>query len=97
MRSDNHDDASFSVSLPIGAAVSAALLAVAAGAAVLLLGLGRNGDESETSGSASKSGKSSSGKNFFRRVGILGLVTLIENDATRKVVVAVLKAMARRA
>lgn len=89
MSSDNSSDANFSVSMPVGAAVAAVLLAGAAGAAYLLLG---RGGETEGTAQSSKGGKS-----MFRRMGILGLVTLIENDATRKLVVAVLKAMARRA
>jgi len=35
-------------------------------------------------------------KSPMKRVGMMGLITLIENDATRKVVVQVLKAMAKR-
>jgi hypothetical protein len=91
MASNNSDDAAFSVSLPVGAAVAGVLLATTAAAAFLLLG--RN-EETEQQSSA---GARASGKSFFRRIGILGLVTLIENDTTRKVVVAILKAMARRA
>jgi hypothetical protein len=90
MTSNNRDDANFSLSLPVGAAVAGVLLATAVAAAFLLLG--RTEQTGESTGSPGKSSKS-----FFRRVGILGLITLIENDATRKVVVAILKAMARRA
>jgi hypothetical protein len=34
---------------------------------------------------------------MMRRVGLMTLITLIENDTTRRVVVAALRAMARRA
>jgi hypothetical protein len=34
---------------------------------------------------------------MLRKAGLLTVVTLIENDATRRVVVAILRAMARRA
>jgi hypothetical protein len=37
-----------------------------------------------------------SGRSFGRRIGLMTLITLIENDATRKVLVAILRAMARR-
>lgn len=84
---DNQD--SFSVSVPIGAAVAGVLL-VGAAAAYLLMN--QNGEESSSGSDATQPARS-----FIRRMGILGLVTMIENDATRKVVVAVLKAMARRA
>jgi hypothetical protein len=90
MTSDNTNDENFSVSIPIGAAVTAILLAGAAAAAYLLIGRTEEGAESSGSGAAR------SGKSMIRRLGIMGLITLIENDATRKVVVAVLRAMARR-
>jgi hypothetical protein len=90
MTSGDSNEQKFSVSVPVGAAVAAILLAGATAAAYLIIG--RPGTEEESEG-----GSSRSGGNFFRKMGLLGLVAMIENDATRKVVVAVLKAMARRA
>lgn len=88
---DSTSDENFSVSIPVGAAVTAVLLAGAAAAAYLIIG------RADTEGTAAQASSATrSGKSMFRRLGIMGLVTLIENDATRKVVVAVLKAMARR-
>src|SRR5438270_219336 len=89
MSSDNPNEENFSVSIPVGAAVGALLLAGAAAAAYVLIG--RTDETSESGGSSS----GRQGKSMFRRLGIMSLVTLIENDATRKVVVAVLKAIAR--
>lgn len=91
MTSGDSNEQNFSVSVPVGAAVAAILLAGATAAAYLIIG--RPGTDVESDGGSS----GRKGGNFFRRMGILGLVTLIENDATRKLVVAVLKAMAKRA
>ena len=91
MTSNNNSDQGFTLSVPVGAAVAALLLAGAAATAYVLLG--RTDDES----ASPAEGVARSGKSMIRRFGILGLVTMIENDATRKVVVAILKAMARRA
>ena len=89
MTSRDSNEQNFSVSVPVGAAVAAILLAGATAAAYLIIGrpaeLGAEG------------GQSMPGGGFLRKVGLLGLVAMIENDATRKVVVAVLKAMAKRA
>jgi hypothetical protein len=90
MSSDNTNEENFSVSIPVGAAVTALLLAGAAAAAYVLIG---RADETADSGASSAA---RSGKSMFRRLGIMGLITLIENDATRKVVIAVLRAMAKR-
>jgi hypothetical protein len=88
MTSGDERQQNFSVSIPIGAAVAGLILMMAA-AAYLLMGQGSEGESEPASPRP--------GSSFARRMGLLGLVTMIENDATRKVVVAVLKAMARRA
>ena len=90
MSSEDSSDQSISVSVPAGAAVAALVLAIAAAVAYVLIG--RTDETGDTAGGPAKTGKS-----MIRRLGIMGLVTMIENDATRKLVVAVLKAMARRA
>jgi hypothetical protein len=90
MTSGDSNEQNFSVSVPVGAAVAAILLAGATAAAYLIIG--RPGMELGSEGGPAKSGSS-----FMRKIGLLGLVAMIENDATRKVVVAVLKAMAKRA
>lgn len=88
MSSENKDDA-FSITLPLGAAIGAIALGAAGMAAYLMF--------NDNEGASPGAGLASSGRGMLRRFGLLGLVTLIENDATRKVLVAVLKAMARRA
>lgn len=89
MNSGDSNEQNFSVSVPVGAAVAAILLAGATAAAYLIIG--RPGTEYGAEGSPLRSPSG-----FFRKMGLLGLVAMIENDATRKVVVAVLKAMAKR-
>lgn len=78
----------FSVSLPVGAVAAGLLVGLAAATYFLA---GRGDDVTETVAQKGKAGK---GK--LRKLGLMTLVSLIENDATRKVVVATLKAMARR-
>jgi hypothetical protein len=87
--SNSNDDVN--VNVPVGVVAMGALLAAGAALAYILLG---RGSESATPdpGRVAKSGRG-----LMRRAGILTLITLIENDATRKVVVALLRAMARRA
>jgi hypothetical protein len=89
MTSGDSNEQNFSVSVPVGAAVAAILLAGATAAAYLIIG--RPGMDLSSEG-----GQSRPGGGFMRKMGLLGLVAMIENDATRKVVVAVLKAMAKR-
>ncbi|HZU12908.1 MAG TPA: hypothetical protein VFB58_08720 [Chloroflexota bacterium] len=89
MSSENNEDG-FSITLPLGAAVGAIVIAAASTAAYLML----NGSEASA---PSGSGIASSGRSALRRLGLMGLITVIENDASRRVLVAVLRAMARRA
>jgi hypothetical protein len=86
---DENDGQKISVSVPIGAI--AVGLAIALGTAYML-----TNREEETSGGAVKD-KLKSGKGFGRKMGLMTLITLIENDATRRVVVGILRAMAKRA
>jgi hypothetical protein len=79
------------VSVPIGVVATGVLLAAGAAIAYVLLAKESNGVVSEA-GQAARSGKG-----MLRKAGLMTLITMIENDATRKVVVAILRAMARRA
>lgn len=91
MASDENDERSVSVSVPIGAAVAGVLLLGSAAAIYFLLG---GGSKSSTSGESSVANSS---RSFLRKMGILGLATMIENDFSRKFLVSILKAIARRA
>lgn len=90
MTSDENSEPNISLTVPVGAAVGALVLAVAATVAYVLMGRGNESSESTASN------VTSSGRNMLRRMGILGLVAVLENDATRKVILAALKAIARR-
>jgi hypothetical protein len=89
------DEKNISVSVPMS--LIAAAVAVVSGAAAAYMLANRNEEESGPSlpGPRRKSGKSA--RSYGRRVGLKALIALIENDASRKVVVAALRAMARRA
>lgn len=80
-----------SVSVPMGVIAAGALVGLAAAAAYVL----SSRDEADPSSTVKE--KAKSGRGLMRKFGLLTLITLIENDATRKAVVAVLRAMARRA
>lgn len=89
MADEDQQSSNISVSVPIGALASVAVLG-AAGAAYLFM------NRSETASSA-VSGLNEKGKGLRRKVGLTTVITLLENDASRKVVLSVLRAMARRA
>ena len=89
MAEDDQQGSNISVSVPIGALVSAAVLG-AAGAAYLFLNRG-------DSATSAVSGLNEKGKGLRRKVGLTTVITLLENDASRKVVLSILRAMARRA
>jgi hypothetical protein len=90
MASDGSGEKNVSVSVPIGLIVGGALLGLAMAAFLLV-------SKSDEVGSDATTAVTRSGKGAVRKVGLMTLVTLIENDITRRVVVAVLKSMARRA
>jgi hypothetical protein len=77
------------LTLPIGALGAALALGLAAAAYTYLSGSSE--DSGESGNSKGKSGS------MRKKLGLMTIITLLENDATRKVVLAVLKAMARRA
>jgi hypothetical protein len=89
MTDDDQQGSNLSVSVPIGALASVAVLAAAAAAYVLL-------NRSDTS-LPSASGIAGKGKKVRRKVGLTTVITVLENDASRKVVLSILRAMARRA
>ena len=91
MDGDKNDDAGISVSLPVGVIATGLLIGVAASIAYVLVS--RQDDSTENAQGRSRS----KGGGIFRRMGLVTLISLIENDATRKVLVTVLRAIARRA
>jgi hypothetical protein len=89
--SEDQQGSNFSVSVPIGALASAAVLGAAAAAYILI-----NRNDADSTSQLSTSAKSKS-KGLRRKIGLTTVITLLENDASRKVVLAALRAMARRA
>lgn len=87
MTQEENGSKNVSLALPIGAVGAALALGLAAAAYNHFSA----GDEDDSSGSKSKTGS------MRKKLGLMTLITLLENDATRKVVLSVLKAMARRA
>jgi hypothetical protein len=89
MEEEDQQGSNISVSVPIGALASAAVLGAGAAAYLFL----NRGDSS----SPTVSGLNEKGKGLRRKVGLTTVITLLENDASRKVVLSILRAMARRA
>lgn len=89
MAEDDQQGSNLSVSVPIGALATAAVLGAAAAAYLFV----NRGD----SGATTPSGLNQKGKGLRRKVGLTTVITLLENDASRKVVLSILRAMARRA
>jgi hypothetical protein len=88
MADENDENKNISVSVPMGAIATALVLGMAAAAYALI---GRDNAVSETgSGLKAKSGS------MRKKLGLMTLITVIENDASRKVLLAFLRAMARR-
>jgi hypothetical protein len=91
MTEDNDGKSIISGSVPLGAIAAGALIAVAAAAAYLLA----NRENGGVTAPSKEKGKS--GKGFGMKLGLMTVITLIENEAPRKLVIALLRAMARRA
>jgi hypothetical protein len=91
MTQDSDGKPIISGSVPLGAIAAGALIAVAAAAAYLLA----NRENGGVTATIREKGKSRKG--LGRKLGLMTAITLIENDATRKLVIALLRAMARRA
>lgn len=89
MTNDEEQGSNISLNVPI----SVLGLALVAGLAALAF-LMNSGPDSSSESTASAVTRSARGG--LRKVGLLGLASAIENDATRKVVVAALRAMAKR-
>lgn len=89
MSEDGNSETGMSISLPVGVVASVLLLGVAGGAAYLILG-------QENAAEAVQGRVIKPRKRLLRKVGLSALVTLIENDATRRVLVAALRAVAKR-
>lgn len=85
---ETNDNRRVALSVPIGGVAMLAVLGLAL-AGYLMASRESNGEE------AAERSKSTKG-NLRRRLGLMTLVTLIENDATRRVLVSVLRAIARR-
>jgi len=90
MAEDSNQEQGISVSLPMGVLATAILVGLAAAVAYTLT-------NRETDPIQGTKEKGRGGKGFTRKLTLMTAVTLLENDATRKVVLAVLRAMARRA
>ncbi|GAC1442990.1 MAG: hypothetical protein NVSMB52_00810 [Chloroflexota bacterium] len=90
MTDNVNDSQNFSVSVPVGALGTLVVLGLAATAYIVY---GRTDGEDPVASAA----KSKLGGGMRKKLGIMTLVTLIENDTTRKLLVSVLRAMARRA
>jgi hypothetical protein len=84
---ESGENENVALSVPLPAVAAAIALGIGIGS-YLLLGRGSNGERT--------SGASNPAKKMGRKFGLMTLVTLIENDTTRKIVVAGIKAMARR-
>lgn len=82
------------VNIPNGPLAAALVLGVASAAYAMVM---RNSSSPTEEGrSSTGGGMARSGKGMLRKAALSGLIAAIENDASRKVVIAVLKAMAKR-
>jgi hypothetical protein len=97
MASEENEGQNISVNVPIGALAMAVALGVAA-AAYLMIGRGDTDVRGTVTGSVSETASQvgRSGKGMLRKAGITALIAMIENDATRRLVVSFLKAIRNR-
>lgn len=84
-----NEDRKLSVSVPTGVVAGVAVLTALAIAYAFI-------DRGDGDDSPVTSAKSKMGKGMRRKVGLTTLIAMLENDLTRKVVIAALKAMAKR-
>jgi len=87
MTQEENGGKNVSLALPVGALGAALAIGLAAAAYTYL----SSDDAGESSDTKAKAGS------MRKKLGLKTIITLLENDATRKVVISVLKAMARRA
>jgi len=86
----NNEEQNLAVSVPMGVVVAGVLLGLLAAAAYVMM----QRSDSGVSGAVGQAAKS--GKSMRRKLGLTTLITLLENDASRRVILTVLKAIARR-
>lgn len=91
--SEDSSENSTSLTVPIGA-LGALLVLGIAGAAYAYLQ--RGGDESPQGFVQSAVQRAKPGKNTRRKVGLMALIALIDNDASRKVLLTFLRALQKR-
>lgn len=93
MTSGNDENQNVSVNVPVGVIATGLVLGLAS--AIYML-IGRN-DENVKEGMAGTASQVTRGaRGTLRKAALTALIAAIENDATRRLVVAVLKAMAKR-
>ena len=94
MASENSENENISVNVPIGAIAAGLVLGLAGVAYAVMMRNSEAMTRDSMTGTASEMARTSKG--MLRKAALSGLIAAIENDASRKLVVAVLKAMARR-
>jgi hypothetical protein len=97
MSEDANGGKNLSLTVPIGALGAITAIALAAAAYnYLSRNGGENGQTAKVQNSKVQNAKAKGGS-MRRKLGLMTLVTLLENDASRRIVISLLKAMARRA
>ncbi|HEX8919358.1 MAG TPA: hypothetical protein VF898_12700 [Chloroflexota bacterium] len=90
MAENDDQQKGISVSMPVGALAAATLVGLAAAAVYMVIN--REDDTLQDIKTKSRGGKS-----VGRKFALLTAIALLENDMTRKVVLRILRTMARRA
>lgn len=94
MASRNDENQNPNVNVPIGVIATGLVLGLAAAGYALMM---RNSESmGRTAVTGTAGGVARGGKGMLRKAALSGLIAAIENDASRKLVVTVLKAMAKR-
>ncbi len=94
MTSDNNENQNVSLNVPVGVIATGLVLGLASAVYMVMT---RNSEETTAGTVVSAAGQVSKGaKGTVRKAAITALIAAIENDATRKLVVAVLRTMAKR-
>lgn len=95
MASKNGENQNVNVNIPIGVIATGLILGLAAAAFAMMR------QNSQTTGGTTFAGTASGvargGKGMLRKAALNALIAAIETDASRKLVITVLKAMAKRA